>query len=72
MKELQKKELQKFIRKKIAFHYSDDDKKIFGFPKDYVETFIGEYIEKEDGEYLLWNDQCQWVDLQYAIKNEIK
>ena len=64
--------LYQFIGKKIKFHYSDDDKKIMGLPQDYVEIFIGERIVKEDGTYLLYNDQDQYVNLEYAIKNEIK
>tara|TARA_Y100000004_G_scaffold155946_1_gene180769 strand:+ start:166 stop:372 length:207 start_codon:yes stop_codon:yes gene_type:complete len=67
-----KKELEKFIGKKIAFHYSDYDKKIMGLPQNYVEIFIGERIVKEDGTYLLYNDQDQYVNLEYAIKNQIK
>tara|TARA_R110000744_G_scaffold81915_2_gene160929 strand:+ start:17 stop:223 length:207 start_codon:yes stop_codon:yes gene_type:complete len=65
------KTLKEFIGKKIAFHYSDYDKKIMRLPKDYVEIFIGDRIVKEDGTYLLYNDQYQWVDLDYAIKHEI-
>jgi len=65
------KALKEFIGKKIEFHYSDNDKKIMRLPKDYVEIFIGERIVKEDGTYLLYNDQDQYVDLDYAIKHEI-
>ena len=32
--------LKEFIGKKIEFHYSDNDKKIMGLPKDYVEIFL--------------------------------
>ena len=57
--------LEEFIGKKIGFHYSDNDKKTMGLPKDYVEIFIGEKVEEE-------NNQDQWIDLEYAIKHEIK
>ena len=64
--------LEEFIGKKIGFHYSDNDKKTMGLPKDYVEIFIGERVEEENGEYILYNNQDQWIDLEYAIKHEIK
>jgi len=34
------KRLEEFVGKKIEFHYSDNDKKTMGLPKDYVEIFM--------------------------------
>lgn len=59
-------ELKEYIGKKILWTYTDHDKKLMGLPEDYTEIFIGETIEKEDNEFLLWDNQYRFVTLNYA------
>ena len=57
---------QKFIGKKIKFHYSDERED---------NIFIPTHIETDsasDEELLLWDNEYRWCTLDYAIKNEIK
>ena len=59
-------ELKQYIGKKILWTYTDHDKKLMGLPKDYTEIFVGETIQKEDNEFLLWDNQYRYVTLNYA------
>jgi len=57
---------QKFIGKKIKFHYSDERQN---------DIFIPSHIQTDspnDDELLLWDNESRWCTLDYAIKNEIK
>ena len=42
-----------------------------GLPEDYTEIFVGETIQKEDNEFLLWDNQYRYVTLNYAKEHLI-
>ena len=56
---------QKFVGKKIKFHYTDERES---------DIFIPTHIDSdfEDDILLLWDDEYRYCTLEYAIENEIK
>jgi len=57
--------MPKVYRQKIKFHYNDDREADI-FTPTHIATDFG------DDELLLWDNQCKWCTLDYAIKNQIR
>jgi len=66
--------LENYIGKPIRWRYSEYDLDIFGWDKNYDPIFVPTHIEQDcgEGEYLLWDENCKWCDLEYAQKNVLK
>ena len=71
--EKEKELLELFIGKEITFYYSDEFKKKWSYPEDYTDVFIGDVVCGDEQGYFLWNSYTrQYVDLEYAIRHQIK